>query len=495
MKDHLTPRVCARPSRWLLACVLLPILCVAASAQIVPGSPTLLTEGTGTTTRAVAYDAVTFRPEPFTTVSPYNWNADKTNTRDQQTRVMLFAMNLNLLAGEGANALTADAQDATGKIYPLKVEALTNPLVGGAPQGWLYAVVLRLDDSMNDTLGDVLVRVSLHGLASNRVRIAVGQTGGGPATDTANEVISPAPATPPPATPTPTPKAYGPGEATAADIARLLEQAAWGPKGDGSDAQHVQQVGMRAFLDEQFNAPVLNTAKGSDYPDLSTVVDDSTQGCPTDPVNDPNNVKRTACLRNNYTMYPLQVQFFKNALFRPDPLRGRVAFALHQIFVVSGRDIPLAWWMNGYLQTLDRNALGNYRTLLGEMTLSPAMGEYLNMDQSTAGNPNENYAREVMQLFSLGVNRLNHDGTPVLDSQGQPVPTYTQSDANEFTRVFTAWNFNRPPNPALPAGTTNYRDPMVPRGGTTHDTGAKNLFGTQLAGCLGASGAANVQCA
>ena len=498
MKDHLTPRVCARPSRWLLACVLLPILCVAASAQIVPGSPTLLTEGTGTTTRAVAYDAVTFRSEPFTTVSPYNWNADKTNTRDQQTRVMLFAMNLNLLAGEGANALTADAQDATGKIYPLKVEALTNPLVGGAPQGWLYAVVLRLDDSMNDTLGDVLVRVSLHGLASNRVRIAVGQTGGGPATDTANEVIAPAPATPPPATPTPTPKAYGPGEATAADIARLLEQAAWGPKGDGSDAQHVQQVGMRAFLDEQFNAPVLNTAKGSDYPDLSTVVDDSTQGCPTDPVNDPNNVKRTACLRNNYTMYPLQVQFFKNALFRPDPLRGRVAFALHQIFVVSGRDIPLAWWMNGYLQTLDRNALGNYRTLLGEMTLSPAMGEYLNMDQSTAGNPNENYAREVMQLFSLGVNRLNHDGTPVLDSQGQPVPTYTQSDVNEFTRVFTGWNFNRAPNPALPAGTTNYRDPMVPRGGTTHDTGAKNLFGTQLAGCPGANNntsPTNAQCA
>src|ERR1043166_8954892 len=135
--------------------------------------------------------------------------------------------------------------------------------------------------------------------------------------------------------------------------------------------------------------------------------------------------------------------------------------------------------MNGYLQTLDRNALGSYRTLLGEMTLNPAMGDYLNMNQSTAGNPNENFAREVLQLFSLGVNKLNHDGTPVLDSQGLPVPTYTQSDISEFTRVFTGWNFNRAPNPALPAGTTNYRDPMVPRGGTTHDTGAKNLFGTQ----------------
>jgi uncharacterized protein (DUF1800 family) len=129
------------------------------------------------------------------------------------------------------------------------------------------------------------------------------------------------------------------------------------------------------------------------------------------------------------------------------------------------------------------------------MTLNPAMGEYLNMNQSTAGNPNENYAREVLQLFSTGVNRLNHDGTPVLDAQGLPVPVYTQADVDEFTRVFTGWNFNRAPNPALPAGTTNYRDPMVPRGGTTHDRNPKNLFGTALAGCPGTNGASNSACA
>jgi hypothetical protein len=79
-----------------------------------------------------------------------------------------------------------------------------------------------------------------------------------------------------------------------------------------------------------------------------------------------------------------------------------------------------------------------------------------------------------------------------------PVPVYAQSDVNEFTRVFTGWNFNRAPSPALPAGTTNYRDPMVPRGGTTHDTGAKNLFGATLAGCPGANNSSNptnAQCA
>ncbi|MFL6336848.1 MAG: DUF1800 family protein [Pyrinomonadaceae bacterium] len=504
MTEHLFPRAYARVARRLCVAVCLSALASVSNAQsLPPGSPVLLTEGTGQTTRGVAYEAVTFRSEPFPVVSPVNWNADKSNTRDQQTRVMLFAMGLPLLAGEGAGALTADAQDSSGRVYPLKVEALSKPsydifdVTGkrhvAQPQDWLWAVTLRLDEQMTDTLGDVLVRINLHGLSSNRVRIAIGQTGGGITTDPATEFLSPAPPVPPAPTPTPTPKAYGAGEATAADVTRLLEQATWGPT--TAEVTRVQGVGLRAFIDEQFNAPVLNTAKGSDFPDLATVVDDNSVACPVDPINDPNNNKRNLCLRDNYSMYPLQAQFFKNALTRPTQLRQRVAFALHQIFVVSGRDIPLPWWMNGYLQTLDRNALGSYRTLLGEMTLNPSMGEFLNMNQSVATNFNENYAREVLQLFSMGVNRLNHDGTPVLDAQGLPVPVYTQADVDEFTKVFTGWNFNRAPNPALPAGTTNYRDPMVPRGGTTHDRNAKNLFGTALAGCPGTNGAANSACA
>ena len=522
MTEHPSPRASARPARWLSLFALLSALAPAAFAQsLPPGSPVLLTEGTGRTTRAVAYEAVTFRAEPFPVVSPVNWNADKTNTRDRQTRVMLFATNLDLLPGECGRtaapacsmALSADAQDAAGRVYQLKVESVTKPRylqmqpAPGDPsrqvpaeveQDWLYAVTVRLDEAMTDTLGDVLVRINLHGLASNRVRIAVGQSAPGVATDPATEFVSPAPATPPPPTPAATPRQYGPGEASAADVTRFLEQATWGP--NDSLVARVQQTGLRAFIEEQFSAPVLNAAKGSDYPDLPTVTDDSTQpgGCPADPVNDPNNVRRNACLRDNYSMYPLQVRFFKNALHGEGQLRSRVAFALHQIFVVSGREIPLAWWMNGYLQTLDRNALGNFRTLLGEMTLSPAMGEYLNMNQSTAGNPNENFAREILQLFSIGVNRLNRDGTPVLDPQGTPVPSYTQADVDEFTRVFTGWNFNRAPSPALPAGTTNFRDPMVPRGGTTHDTGRKTLFGTELPGCAGANNSTNptnAQCA
>src|SRR5215208_638352 len=155
MTEQHSPRAYARVARWLCAAVCLSALAAAARAQSQPpGSPVLLTEGTGQTTRAVAYVAVTFRSEPFPVVSAVNWNADKSNTRDQQTRVMLFAMNLPLLAGEGANALTADAQDASGRIYPLKVEALSKPAYDifdvegkqhvAQPQDWLWAVTLRL---------------------------------------------------------------------------------------------------------------------------------------------------------------------------------------------------------------------------------------------------------------------------------------------------------------------------------------------------------------
>ena len=528
------PLARARFARRLCACALLLLFALApvAFAQTLPqGSPVLLTEGTGATTRAVAYDAVTFRSEPFPVVSPFNWNTDKSNTRDQRTRVTLFAMNLALLPGEcGRDAspncsipLSADAQDASGRIYPLRVEAVTKPKyvqlqpVPGDPtrqewtevtQEWLYAVTLRLDDAMTDTLGDVLVRINLHGLASNRVRIAVGQNGAGPATDPATEFAAPAPATPPAPTPQPTPKQFGPGEASAADAARLLDQATWGPT--VAEIERVRQMGLRAFVDEQLNATPLNAAKGSNFADLPFMPDDSNldQACPVTRPSDPT-YNQANCIRDKYSIYPVQVQFFKNALAvsdatdpqgltrRSNQLRQRVAFALHQIFVVSNRDIPFGFQMTPYLQVLDRGAYGNFRTLLQEITLNPAMGEYLNMNQSTASSPNENYAREILQLFSVGVNQLKPDGTPVLDAQGQPVPSYTQTTVNEFTRVFTGWRFATGLQVGSPpAGAINFSDDMVPRGGTQHDIGPKTLFGASLPGCPGATtNATNSQCA
>ncbi len=431
---------------------------LSALGQAVAGAPILLTDGTGQTTRAVAYESVTHAPEPFKVASEFGWTADT------RTRVTVFVMGLDLFAGEGVNALTADAQDASGRVYPLKVESLSRPVylqLGPAPgnpslqipievpQHWLHAVTLRLNDEMTDSLGDVLVSINFRGLKSNRARLATGQTGGGPAVDPTTEYIAAAPPTPPPPTPTPTPKSYGPNESNDAEVVRLLEQASWGPT--SAEVARVKSIGLRAYVDEQLNAPVTNPSKGSNYPDLTFPPDDQATGCPTG--------SPAECNRDNYSLYPVQRTFFTNALYGPDQLRQRTAFALHQIAVVSGLN-PLnrASWMTMYLQILDRGAFGNYRTFLQEITLNPEMGEYLDMRLSTRTNQNENFAREILQLFSIGVNELNLDGTPKLDAQGVPIPSYTQTHVNEFTRVFTGWNLAAP----IAQGVNNWRDPMVP---------------------------------
>jgi uncharacterized protein (DUF1800 family) len=276
---------------------------------------------------------------------------------------------------------------------------------------------------------------------------------------------------------------------TDADAVRFLEQASWGPT--SADIAHLKAVGYQAWLNEQFNTAPTNVAKGSNYADLAFPAEDGTQ-CPTTSV-DPN-YNQTVCNRDNFSMYPVQRTFFTNSLYGPDQLRQRVAFALHQILVVSSAgEINRPSWMTVYLQALDRNAFGNYRTLLNEITLNPEMGRYLDMKDSTRTNPNENWAREVLQLFTIGTALLNQDGSPQLDSQGQPVASYGQTQVNEFTRVFTGWNFV--PGTIAP-GTANWRDPMIPRGGTNHDFNPKTLLnGTVTPQCAATSGAVNTACA
>jgi uncharacterized protein (DUF1800 family) len=251
-------------------------------------------------------------------------------------------------------------------------------------------------------------------------------------------------------------------------------------------------MGFMAYLNEQFSAPVINAAKGSNYPDLVFPLDDQATACPSTNPSDPN-YNQAVCNRDNFSLYPVQRSFYSNALYGPDQLRQRVAFALHQILVVSGiSPLNRSSWMTMYLQALDRGAFGNYRTLLQEVTLNPSMGEYLDMRLSTRTNPNENFAREILQLFSIGVTELNLDGTPKLDSQGATIPSYSQTTVNEFTRVFTGWNLAA----AISPGVNNWRDPMIPRGGTSHDFGSKTLLsGTVTPACPSTSGAANIACA
>lgn len=139
--------------------------------------------------------------------------------------------------------------------------------------------------------------------------------------------------------------------------------------------------------------------------------------------------------------------FWINAISADDQLRQRVAFALSEIFVIShvegGALHGFPEGVATYMDVLVRNAFGNYRTLLEEVTYAPAMGEYLTYLQNQKGNPetgqmpDENYAREVMQLFTIGLVELNADGTPRLGPDGQVIETYTNSDVTGLARVFT----------------------------------------------------------
>jgi uncharacterized protein (DUF1800 family) len=145
-------------------------------------------------------------------------------------------------------------------------------------------------------------------------------------------------------------------------------------------------------------------------------------------------------------------KWFENVLRGNDQLRQRVAFALSQILVVSQvgalQNLPFA--TADFQDVLARNAFGNYRDLLREVTLHPAMGVYLSMlgnQKAVAGTnlrPDENYARELMQLFSIGLVELNLDGTVKKDATGAPIPTYNQDIIEGFARVFTGWKWDCP---------------------------------------------------
>ena len=236
-----------------------------------------------------------------------------------------------------------------------------------------------------------------------------------------------------------------------ASVGRFLEQATWGPT--PALIAQVQNTGLAAYLNDQLAQPV------SAFPNL-----------PLQPTSIPSSCDAT-CQRDNYTMYPLQNFFFTNAMYGPNQLRQRVAFALHQIMVISGIDEMQPSWVLPYLQILENNAFGNYRQLLSQITLNPGMGRYLDMFTSTKVDPNENYAREINQLFSVGTALLNPDGTPQLDGQNNPIPTYDQSVVTGFAHVFTGWRLAAQPQP----GVANYVDPMV-LVASNHDTGTKQLL-------------------
>ncbi len=206
-----------------------------------------------------------------------------------------------------------------------------------------------------------------------------------------------------------------------AQAARFLTQATFGPS--AAEIARLREIGYHAWLDGQFDEPaslhlpylLQHEANGDDI----------------------------------YQVHREEI-WWQRAINAPDALRQRVAFALSEWLVVSDRNGALEGTPKGlanYYDLLVGGALGNYRQLLEQVTLSPVMGHYLSMfknrkpDPAANVRPDENYAREVMQLFSVGLFRMAADGTLLLDGSGQPIPTYDQFTVKGFAHVFTGWNW------------------------------------------------------
>ena len=181
--------------------------------------------------------------------------------------------------------------------------------------------------------------------------------------------------------------------------------------------------------------------------------------------------------------------WYRNVIDGPDQLRQRVAFALSQIMVVSEvgalRQMPYA--LADYYDVLTENAFGNFRDLLEEVTLHPAMGVYLSMlgnqkpDTERNISPDENYARELMQLFTIGLVELNGDGTVRTDAQGEEIPTYDQNIIEGFAHVFTGWNYAGGDNFNRARRTNTSQTLPMDQYAAYHATGTKQLLsGVQL---------------
>ena len=161
-----------------------------------------------------------------------------------------------------------------------------------------------------------------------------------------------------------------------------------------------------------------------------------------------------------FNMYPADFMVWNQLLSGPDPVRRRMALALSEFFVASMSSAEFTWRSHAYASWWDmltRNAFGNYRQLLEDVTLHPAMGWFLNtkgnQKENSAGRvPDENYAREVMQLFTIGLVQLNIDGTPEL-SGGRPIDSYGQSDVTNLARVFTGYDFDTSDGVRIPVDT------------------------------------------
>ncbi|MGH9946411.1 MAG: DUF1800 domain-containing protein [Pyrinomonadaceae bacterium] len=453
------------------------IFCFSGFAQIDPNpnspEPVLLTKNTSA--RALASSDLRYR-------DPKELARSSDEAFIPGTKVVLYATNFAFMRGEGANSIRVYGEDEKGRQFRFPVLALEQ----SKSDNPVYAITILLQDEIGywptPENGDLLVHLTWRGLTSNKALLGYGDPGGWKGETN----IVPAPLS------SVSKKSnllrrgrtsgFGSGNETefvgyrwSGDRSRFIQQATFGqtPALD----ERIRRNGIRQYLTQQFNAAF--PSANNPYPDIplkNTDSQNATNGCgpAPNPTTDPYQI----CIRDHYTMYPIQTWHFREAFYGEPQLRHKIAWALSQIWVISGVSTQQSSWMIAYHKKLSENAFGNYRQLMKDITLNPGMGNYLDMMRSTKNNPNENYPREILQLFTTGLFLLNQDGTRQLDGQNNPLPTYTQTDINNFSKVFTGWRDCRTVSAACPnllPGLVDYKDPMefVPN---NHDLTAKTLF-------------------
>lgn len=240
--------------------------------------------------------------------------------------------------------------------------------------------------------------------------------------------------------------------------ARFAEQASFGPTPEL--VSEIRSKGFERWIDDQFALPAsqIDVTPFLGFPD--------------------------SIPPEQWNLY--RRQFPQLAVAAPDQLRLRVTWSLSQFITVSDRKsdiVGVMYWIN----MLQQRGLGSYGDLLYQVSVHPTMGQFLDNNQNRPKHPtmcphnapNENYARELMQLFTIGVNELNDDGTPVKDARGRFVETYSQRDVEELARVLTGWQHdpNPPSRPSRNWG--NWGKSMVPTGSGAceKDSGAKTVMG------------------
>lgn len=278
-----------------------------------------------------------------------------------------------------------------------------------------------------------------------------GDSGGGSTSASSGGVV----AAPSP-TPTPTPVVFTDGDAV-----RLAKQASFGPTPDL--VSRIKSLGATAWVDEQL------AASSSTYADLAAEVrrDFCTSG-------------DTICTRAHFSRTPVAMRFYANAVAGSDQLRQRTAFALGQMIVASETEVNSTAGIAAFNQIFLANAFGNYRDILQQVTMSGYMGDYLDMADSNKSGPSENYARELLQLFSMGPDALNMDGSLKRDSAGAAIPNYTTDDIKGVAKALTGWTYARVGGAAITDGNArDYSAPMI-QVAARYDSTQKSFLGTSV---------------